>query len=143
MAPATIDFSAQFGGRDAAEAILPHFRALKAAARGLRVEGFPFAKLAFILRVDGEVMQFGASGAGNIDVGRGGAYLSVDIMIDRGDRDRPQAAITAALRSSADLIAAARRSARWDVDLEALQTCLIDLCDGYEKQAGTGRAGPR
>lgn len=106
MASAKIDFSAQFGGRDAAEVVLPHFRALKAAARELHIQGFPFAKLASILRVDGEVSRFGASGAGNVEIDRDGEYLSVDIVIDRDDRDRAQAVITAALLSSIELIKA-------------------------------------
>ena len=50
---AVIDFSAQFGGREAAAALLPHFKALKAVASGLVIENFPFKKIAFILRVDG------------------------------------------------------------------------------------------
>src|SRR6267154_2045174 len=82
----SIDFSAQFGGRDAAAAVLPHFKALKAAARGLRFDGFPFAELAFILRVDGDVHQFGFSGANNLEIGKNSEYLSVDIGINHDDR---------------------------------------------------------
>ena len=54
----TIDVSAQFGGPDAAEAVLPHFRALKAALKGKSFGGFPFPQLAFILRVDGAVEAY-------------------------------------------------------------------------------------
>ena len=38
MTSSLIDFSAQFGGRNAAAAVLPHFKALKAASRELRLE---------------------------------------------------------------------------------------------------------
>ncbi len=84
----SIDFSAQFGGRDAAAAVLPHFKALKRAARQTPLSGFPFSKLAFILRVDGEVSSFGFTGANHIDIDKEGDYVSVDIGIDRMDRDQ-------------------------------------------------------
>jgi hypothetical protein len=144
MASAKIDFSAQFGGRDAAEAVLPHFRALKAAARELQIQSFPFAELAFLLRVGGEVSRFGSSGAGNVEIDRDGEYLSVDIVIDRDDHHRSQAVITAALLSSVELIKAMQGPAHWDVDLEALQACLMDLSVRYEQaEAGTWKADTR
>lgn len=87
MSSSIVDFSAQFGGQDAADAVLPHFKALKAAARGLHLEGFPFAKLAFILRVDGKVNSYGLSGAGYLEVDKDGEYISVDIGITQDDRD--------------------------------------------------------
>lgn len=127
-----IDFSAQFGGRDAATAVLPHFKLLKTAARGLRLGGFPFAKLAFILRVDGEVTQYGLSGAGNLDVDNNGEYLSVDIGITCRDRDRICDLISSAIHSSTDQIKLIAESKFWDVDFQALQSCLTELITRYK-----------
>ncbi|MGC1274435.1 MAG: hypothetical protein WBC44_12065 [Planctomycetaceae bacterium] len=104
---ATIDFSAVFGGRDAAAAVLPHFKALKAAAKGITLNGFPYPQLAFILRVDGDVNQYGFSGTGNPDVDNEGMYLSVDIGIAEEDRDNIRSRITSAIRDSLPIIAAA------------------------------------
>lgn len=80
-----IEVSAEFGGRDAAAKVLPHFRALKEAARGINLADFPFEKLGYILRVDGEVTGYGLAGAGNIDVNKKDGYVSVDIGIPSGD----------------------------------------------------------
>ena len=62
---ASIDISAQFGGRDSAAAVLPHFKALKRAAAETPLDDFPFPKLAYILRVDGDVKAYGFRGQGN------------------------------------------------------------------------------
>jgi hypothetical protein len=85
---AVIDVSAQFGGRDAAQAVLPHFRALKKAAKGVAIPDFPSRKLAFILRVDGEVRQYGDSGPCNIDVDKNLEYVSMDIVVAIADREK-------------------------------------------------------
>lgn len=81
-----IDFSAQFGGGDAAKAVLPHFRALKTAAAEVEIPGFPRPQLAFILRVDGQVRSFGFVGLDNVDFDSKGKYVSVDIGIDATSR---------------------------------------------------------
>lgn len=77
----TIDFSAQFGGRDAADALLPHFKALKQSSKGVLCSS-PFRVISFILRVDGVVNRYGLLGAGNIDVNSNDNYVSVDIGFD-------------------------------------------------------------
>jgi hypothetical protein len=141
MVMSKIGFSAQFGGQDAAQAALPHLRALKAAALGVHLEYFPFAGLDFILRVDGEAHRFGGSGEGNLEIDRDGDCLSVDIGIGRDDRDRIPEVIRAALLSSVEQVRALRRATSRSIDFEALKACLIDLADRYEKEIGTGRAG--
>ncbi|MCI2394348.1 hypothetical protein [Aliiroseovarius sediminis] len=77
---AKIDFSAQFGGRDAAKAVLPHFRALKAACRDIDTPRFPAPKLTFILRVDGSINTYGFSGPNHLDI-KENDYVSVDLGI--------------------------------------------------------------
>lgn len=79
----TIEVSAQFGGNDAADAVLPHYRALKAAEVRCTIAGLPFRQMAFILRVDGSVNSYHLVGAGNLAFGRNYAYVSIDIGIGR------------------------------------------------------------
>jgi hypothetical protein len=107
MSKAQIDFSAQFGGRDAAAAVLPHFKALKSAARGVELKDFAFLKLAFILRVDGEVNQYGLSGVGGIEINRKENYLSVDIGISTNDRAHIEAKLCGAILESVEPISEA------------------------------------
>ncbi len=83
----SFDFAAEFGGQDAAQSVLPHFQALKQAAKEASLEGFPFPNLTFILRVDGEVHAHGIPGLSNIDVARKADYVSVDIGVTIEDRD--------------------------------------------------------
>ena len=85
---AGIDVSAQFGGRDAAQAVLPHFRALKEAAKGAAISDFVARNLTFILRVDGEVNTYGESGPCNIDVDKDLEYVSVDLVVTIADREK-------------------------------------------------------
>jgi hypothetical protein len=134
MSISSIDFSAEFGGRDAAAAVLPHFNALKAAARGVHLEGFPFAKLAYILRVDGEVNQYGLSGVGNLDIDKDGEYLSVDIGVKREDREEIAGLIAAALLSSIDQVKSVSQRGSFDVDFDALQRSLFDLNVRYKNE---------
>jgi hypothetical protein len=137
MSQSCVDFSAQFGGGDAATAVPPHFKALKAAARGLRLERFPFPKLAFILRVDGEVTLYGFSGAGNLDIDKGGDYLSVDIGINHDDRDRLVDVITSAIFSSGEQMKPVAEANSWIIDFEALQRCLVNLVARYKNELTT------
>ncbi|MDQ8152991.1 MAG: hypothetical protein P2975_08110 [Gemmatimonadota bacterium] len=134
MTSSLIDFSAQFGGRDAATAVLPHFRALKAASREMRLEGFPFPKLAYILRVDGEVNQYKLSGAGNLEIDSDRECLSVDIGIKQGDRDQVTKVICAAILSSVEQIKALKNAAAWKVDWTSLETCLSELIVIYTNE---------
>src|SRR5215470_19398209 len=106
---ASIDVSAQFGGRDAAKAILPHLRALKSAHKGMSFEGFHFSQVAFILRVDGEVSAYHLSGAGDVECDRSGRYVSVDIGLAREDwvgrgAAEVSAFVISAIMSSVDVL---------------------------------------
>lgn len=134
MPTSLIDFSAQFGGRDAATVVLPHFKALKAASRELPLEGFPFPKLAYILRVDGEVNQYGLSGAGNLEIDSDREYLSVDIGIKQGDRNQVDKVICTAILSSVEQIKALKHGKAWCVDWNSLETCLSDLIASYKNE---------
>lgn len=80
----TITVSAEMGGRDAEQAILPHLRTLKTALKGRSFEGFPLPEVAFILRVDGTDWRdhsYGLSGPGNIAFDRNRQWVSVDLGI--------------------------------------------------------------
>jgi hypothetical protein len=131
---ASIDFSAQFGGRDAAAAVLGHFKALKAAAKGICIEKFPLPKLAFILRVDGEVNEYNLSGPGNPEVGSDGSYLSIDLGISRMDRDDLRNRIATAILDSIPLIQAVLENRKiTDFDPIPLKNSLGELCKRYMK----------
>jgi len=128
----TIDFSAQFGGQDAADAVLPHFKALKAAAKGIEFAGFPYPELAFILRVDGEVSRYGFSGTGQPDVDSDGEYLSIDIGVTLHDRDKIAQTIESGIMNSPEIITAAIRSRKIDwFDEHCLSEPLTQLCKAY------------
>jgi len=135
----SIDFSAQFGGRDAAQVVLPHFKALKRAARETSLTGFPFPKLAFILRVDGEVNTYGFRGAAHIDIDRKGDYVSVDIGIPLEDRDRlgqttGRNVIREAILASISLLQESddERLSGSGTDFNALSAAIQTLCERYE-----------
>ena len=133
---ATIEFSAQFGGRDAAAAALPHFKALKAAANRYSLARFPFKSMAFILRVDGEVNSYGLSGPGQLDFD-GDNYVSVDIGIGREDYRSGSAdltgAIVSSLKASVDFLTRSEDVRLREIDFQELQETLIQLCDSYEE----------
>lgn len=139
MPTTTLDFSAQIGGRDAAKALLPHFRALKSAAKGRTLAGFPFRELAFILRVDGEVAAYGQSGPGNIRVARKGGYVSVDIGITRDDQaglgsEDIADFVAGAIVSSVNLLRNLGDARLGTVDWEALTGCLQDFAHAYRAE---------
>jgi hypothetical protein len=139
----TIDVSAQFGGRDASQAVLPHFRALKSALKGKSVGGFPFPKLAFILRVDGEVNVYGQSGAGGIEFDKKGQYVSVDIGITHEDRagrtDTELSAFVAeAIISSRDLLMKQEDARLEGADWGALQIALQGFSAAYQAEFAQG-----
>lgn len=127
----TIDFSAQFGGQDAADFALPHFRALKVASRGLELAGFPFPKLAFMLRVDGEVNSYGFSGPGYLEIDKQKEYLSIDIGLTQEDRIEIQHVISSAILGSVAIIDSAQKVNSWHVELEPLQQSLDELVHRY------------
>lgn len=129
---ANIDFSAQFGGRDAAAAVLPHFRTLKAVAKGITLDNFPYPQLAFILRVDGDVSQYGVSGTGNPDIDTDGKYLSIDIGITEEDRTNITSVVRSAILNSIPIIeAAVRQQGIGGFDVEKLRASLEVLCKRY------------
>jgi hypothetical protein len=143
MGSSRVDFSAQFGGQDAATSVLPHFKALKAASRELHLEGFPFPTLAFILRVDGEVHRYQLSGAGNLEIDKDGEYLSVDIGISHDDRDQIPDVISSALLSSVEQVKAVIEARPWNVDLTSLQKCLANLIVRYKNELKIPSRGAR
>ena len=134
MNSSVIDFSAQFGGRDGAAAVLPHFRALKTACHGIQLAGFPFPKLAYILRVDGEINQYGLSGAGNLELDSKGNYLSIDIGIKHEDRSRIDNLICEAILSGAEQIKDIGMGEISNVDFESLKICLLELISRYKNE---------
>jgi hypothetical protein len=139
----TIDVSAQFGGRDASQAVLPHFRALKSALKGKSFGGFPFPELAFILRVDGEVNAYRQSGAGNIEFDKKGGYVSVDIGITRAEwADRGPADLSAfvakAIMSSVSILRELGDARLNGVDWEALEGALEAFSEAYRAEFARG-----
>jgi hypothetical protein len=125
----TIDVAAQFGGHDAAEAVLPHFWALKAALKRTTLVGCPFRQLTFILRVDGEVNSYGQSGAGNIKFAKKGTCVSVDIGVTHEDlagRGTTELAtfVAGAIMSSVSLLRGLGDARLKGVDWGALETAL-------------------
>lgn len=135
---ASISVSAQFGGRDAAAALLPHFRALKRAASGCVIPNFPCGQLAFILRVDGDINTFDDPGVGHLEIDRQGTYVSLDIGITRKDRavlahDHVKNPIVIAILAASDLLRAAKPFSR-QLDLGTLETALERFADAYRNE---------
>lgn len=77
-----IGCSADFGGDDAASALLPHFRAFKVAFADSG-EALPsgIERAAFILRVGGSVRDFPFEGCENVDLNRKKKYISIDVGV--------------------------------------------------------------
>ncbi len=143
----TILFSAQFGGRDASKSVLPEFWALKRAAHGIRIDGFPVSELSFILRVDGEVTVYEPSGSKHIDVDRNGEYISVDIGVRLADRARLQSGskpnpISEALLASVDLLRNSKKRKLREIDLDALLVAVQLLCERYEQEIEKSKSAP-
>lgn len=133
---AVFDVSAQFGGKDAAQAVLPHFKALKSAARGGGLRDFPVPKLAFVLRVDGEVNEYGLSGAGNVDVDAQGEYVSVDIGCARDDRADLPERIASAIDESRDVLQSLGASEFAETDFALLAEDLASFVERYRANLG-------
>jgi hypothetical protein len=133
---AFISFSGQFGGRGASGKILPYFWGLKLAAEGVEFEGFPFPELAFILRVDGEVSQFGDSGPNNLKMDRNGEYLSVDLGLTLVDQDNIEAALVRGLEATPEAIKVFefKRKRRWRIDHQRLQAAISVLVARFLSQ---------
>ena len=131
----TIDFSADFGGRDAARIVLPYFNALKSSAKGIVLAGFPYHQLVFILRVDGDVHQFGSPGPGNPDIDYSKRrYLSIDIVIDEKGRGCLEEVITASILNSLSIIQSAiKKNGIVNFEAEQLTDPLRELCQRFSK----------
>lgn len=136
----SIDFAAEFGGQDAADAAWAHWRALKSAAQGIEVEGLPFPDLTYILRVDGEIATYEPSGPHNVDIDASGAYVSVDIGLSVCDREQlydPQNnPIVLSLRRSVELLAGTKHTLLNGANLRPLASALDELCRRYLDRVG-------
>jgi hypothetical protein len=131
----SIDFSAEFGGRDAAAAVLPHFKLLKAAANGLSFQGFPFPELAYILRVDGSVNAYAISASGNLEIDADREYLSLDIGIRRDQWDRAAEVISKDILASPEKIRLSSEARNEPIDFESLELALTELVSRYRLSA--------
>ena len=133
---ATIEVSAQFGGRDAAAAALPHFKALKAVATNFSIAEFPFNSLAFILRVDGEVNSYDLSGPGHLDFDADN-YVSIDLGVKSEDYsncpDSLSRSISGALRSSIEFLRCSNDVRIEGIDLDSLEKTIYELSLAYEE----------
>ena len=129
-----VTFSAQFGGRDAATAVLPHFKALKASAKEVELSGFPLPQLAYILRVDGEVAQYGPPGLGNPKLDKAREYVSVDMCLSISDRDRLSDRVSEMLLSSDAIVVATISAAKaGEVDRDFLKQTLSRVAMEYQR----------
>jgi hypothetical protein len=135
-----IDFSAQFGDQESADLVLPHFRALKAAAKGRTIEDFPARTLAFILRVDGSITAFRVSGAHNVAFDRKKAYVSVDIGVTIDDRAQLRERLSSGIQASVEVLRASTDKRLLGTDFQAVAQALRDLCLDYE--ARVAKMGP-
>ena len=143
----SISISAEFGGRDAAEALLPHFHALKRAASRCTIPKFPFPEFAFILRVDGEISVYGPPGIGHLDIDGQGRYISLDISISCDDRTRlgpddPRNPIALAVLAAGNFLRTASGLPP-GLDVHILKETLLDLEARYRAElAGEGGVPP-
>lgn len=130
------DVSAQFGGREAARAGLPHFHALKAAARGLTFSGLPLPVLAFMLRIDGEVSVYGPLGPSNVAFDDSGHFVSVDIGVSQAQQAHLAppvlaAQIAEAICSSVGLLRDALGRRGEAVDWPSLERAVKGFAEAY------------
>ncbi len=95
--------SAQFGGGAGSSVLKPHFFELKKALRlaGAAIPCDLLQQMAFILRVDGDIVQFNFEGCENVDLNRKKKYISIDVGVPiKRWRDRSDAEISAYLIDS-------------------------------------------
>lgn len=117
---ASIDCSGQFGGRDAHKVALPHWKALKSAGKATGVRSFPLPELHYVLRIDGEIQQYGPSGVGPVLVDKDRTCVSVDIQCTRADHPRIREVITGAIRDTPAALLGTRSKRFKEMDLDAL-----------------------
>lgn len=130
----SFEVAAQLGGVDASAALRPHLVALRRAARETALAGFPYPKLTFILRVDGEIQTFGPSGPQDVKVDRGGRDASVDITVSVADRRRlgpDDNVIVDGIRGSVEMLRQSTAGRLKAVDFGALAAALESLTARY------------
>lgn len=101
---ATIGFTGDFGGRDAANCILPITRRLKNAAQGIVLDAFPVGDLVYVLNADGEIHEYGFVGIGHPDLNMKEDCLSISIGIPISKRDELECFISAEIAKSFECI---------------------------------------
>jgi hypothetical protein len=137
----SIEVSAQFGGFDAGEAILPHFHALKRALDGRSFPGFPIPLLDFVLRVDGQLKTFGQCGVGNLKFDKKRQSVSVDIVITtnewKGRKTSDVASYVAgAVMASVEFMKEQGGRRLEEVDWHVLEASLREFAAAYVMEAG-------
>lgn len=140
MTGALITFSGQFGGPDVGTLGRTRWLGLKAAAKDLTLNGFPFPELAFILRIDGSIQRFGSRGVDNLVISRSKEYLSVDIVIPLEDHARIDEAIVEAMQATPEYLKTHRRCKRLAIDYEELEKSVNAVCDAFMEQMKSDRA---
>lgn len=83
LPPEAISVSAQFGGGPGSTLVKPHFFELKKALRsaGREIPCEVIREIAFILRVDGDIVQFNFEGCERIELNRRKKYISIDVGV--------------------------------------------------------------
>lgn len=130
IAKTTFDISGDIGGPDADEAILPHFKAIKRACKGIVFDGEPFTLFMFILRVDGSVRRFGFTGVDNVQVDRKMGCLSIDIGLQDFSCGDLRAVIVDAMRQSPKLVQSVDQG-KSSINPDALSDAVETLISAY------------
>ena len=135
MYKATISRGVQYGGRSTEE-FHRHTWGLKLAAEGLYLEEFPVKELAFLLRVDGEFVQWEFSGPAHVAVGRNDNYISLDLGFTLEDQKRlveygDQTIMTDAVLGSVELLKKSRRKVVRAINFNDLEETLNVLVERY------------
>lgn len=83
LPPEAISVSAQFGGGPGSTLVKPHFFQLKKALlfAGREIPCEVIREIAFILRVDGNIVQFNFEGCERIELNRRKKYISIDVGV--------------------------------------------------------------
>jgi hypothetical protein len=132
VAISSIDFSAQFGGLDAENHVLPHFKALKKACKSIEIVNFPFRNLTFILRVDGKIRSFNFSGLEKIKTASSKEYISIDLGIMRKDYGQIEKVISESVLSSTNLLINVFAKMKLKYDIGSLKSNIQRLVSNYK-----------
>ena len=141
MAGSQITFSGQFGGPDVGTLGRSRWLGLKAAARDVELRGFPFPRLAFILRIDGSIQRFGSRGVDNLAISRQKEYLSVDIVIPLEDHERIDDAIVNAMKATPEFLRTHSKCQRIEIDYDELEITINSICEAFRAKMKTEGAG--